>query len=165
MLGDRAERMLAAYGAAHGADTPTSTFIAISTDAMFRIPQIRLAEAKVEGGGRPTYMHLFTWGPRDPRGRVRSPHGIDMPYFFDNVDKAPMSQGPHAGPLASMMSGALSALAHTGAPGHDGLPPWPPYTLESRATMLLGLEPVVEHDPGGTERASWSEIKLPGLRG
>ncbi|MGO8862339.1 MAG: carboxylesterase/lipase family protein [Acidimicrobiales bacterium] len=165
MLGDNAERVLAAYRAAQPGDSPTSTFIAASTDAMFRVPQIRLAEAKVEGGGKPTYMHLFTWGPTDPTGRIRSPHGIDMPYFFDNVDKAPMSQGPHAEPLASMMSGILSSFAHTGAPGHDGLPTWPPYTLGTRATMLLGLEPMVEHDPGGRERASWSDIRLPGLRG
>jgi para-nitrobenzyl esterase len=165
MLGDKAERVLAAYGAAHPEDTPTSTFIAASTDAMFRVPQIRLAEAKVQGGGNPTYMHLFTWGLTDPTGRVRSPHGIDMPYFFDNVDKAPMSQGPHAERLASTMSGVLSTFAHTGVPGFDGLPTWPPYTLESRATMLLGLEPVVENDPGGAERASWSAIRLPGLRG
>jgi para-nitrobenzyl esterase len=165
LLGEKAERVLAAYRAAQPGETPTSMFIAASTDAMFRIPQIRLAEAKVAGGGRPTYMHLFTWGPTDPLGRVRSPHGIDMPYFFDNVAKAPMSEGPHAERLASMMSGALRSFARTGAPGHDWLPAWPPYTLESRATMLIGPEPVVAYDPGSTERASWSDVKLPGLRG
>jgi para-nitrobenzyl esterase len=163
--GDDTARVLSSYQAILPDDSPTSLFIAASTDKVFRVPQIRLAEAKLAGGGANTYMYLFTWGFADPEGAVRSPHGVDMPYFFDNVDKAPAAEGPHAAPLASMMSGTLIALAHTGAPGHEGLPTWPGYTLDERATMCIDLEPAVVNDPRGAQRRVWDGIDLPGLRG
>lgn len=162
---DDPEGVFAAYQAARPDDSPTSLLIAITTDAMFRVPQIRLAEAKVAGGGRSTYMYLYTWGFEDPTGRVRSPHGVDMPYFLDNVDKAPAMQGPHAEQLASICSNVLTALAHTGAPDHGALPAWPPYTLDERATLRINMEPTVENDPGGRERRRWDGIELSGIAG
>ena len=108
-------------------------------------------------------MYLFTWGFTDPTGRVRAPHGIDMPYFFDNVDHAPMAAGEHAAPLTTNVSGVLIALATTGVPSHPGIPGWPPYTLDRRSTMLLDLDPEIVEDPHGAERASWEGLDLPGL--
>jgi para-nitrobenzyl esterase len=163
LLVDDAERVLARYRAARPDDSPTSLLIAISSDALFRVPQIRLAEAKIKGGGKPAYMYLYTWGITDPAGRVRAPHGTDMPYFFDNVDKAPVYAGPHADSLVKSMSGTLISLAHTGSPGHDTLPSWPPYNVDERATMLLDLAPAIDHDPFGAERACWDDITLTGI--
>ena len=60
-------------------------------------------------------------GP-SPDGVERAGHGSDMPFFFDNLDKAPASDGPHAAPLVRAMSGALVALARSGDPNHDGDP-------------------------------------------
>jgi para-nitrobenzyl esterase len=88
-----------------------------------------------------------------------------MPYFFDNVDKAPLAAGPQAEPLASMMSGALIALCHEGTPSHATVPAWPPFTLDERATMRFDVPPSVAHDPFGAERACWNGVALPGLRG
>ena len=45
-----------------------------------------------------------------------------MPFFFDNLDKAPAADGPHAAPLVRAMSGALVALAPHGDPNHDAIP-------------------------------------------
>ena len=53
------------------------------------------------------------------------------------------------------MSGALVALARTGDPNHDAIPPWPPYSTADRATMLFDVEPHVEKDPMGAERQVW----------
>lgn len=162
-LGDGAEEALAAYRSARPDLSPTSLLIAITTDAMFRVPQLRLAEAQVAAGGQ-AYMYLFTWGITDPNGETRAAHGVDMAYFFDNVDKAPMMQGPQAEPLTDIASGMLLHLAAKGEPGHPGLPSWPSYSLEERATMLLDLEPTVELDPFGAGRACWDGIELSGLR-
>ena len=164
-LGADAERILAGYQAVRPDDVPTSLLVAVTTDSMFRVPQIRLAEAALEGGHKPVYMYLYAWGPPDPTGRPRAGHGSDMPYFFDNVDKAPVAAGPQAEPLASMMSGALIALCHDGSPSHRGLPEWPAYNLDRRATMRFDVPATVELDPFGAERACWNGVALPGLRG
>jgi para-nitrobenzyl esterase len=163
LLGEQTEAMIAGYRAIRPHDTPTSLLIAITTDAIMRIPHIRLSEAKLEGGGSPAWMYSFAWGHPDPTGRVRSSHGSDMPYFFDNVDKASIASGPQAGPLVTATSRALTALAYSGDPNHDELPRWPSYDLEDRLTMRFDTPPSVEQDPNGAERICWDGISLGGL--
>jgi para-nitrobenzyl esterase len=57
--------------------------------------------------------------------------------------------------LGTKVQDAWIAFAHTGDPGHVGLPSWPAYDSERRATMLLGADCHVEEDPLGTERRAW----------
>jgi para-nitrobenzyl esterase len=165
MLGGDTERVVSSYQAIRPGDTPASLLIAIATDAKFRVPAVRLAEAHAESGGAGTYMYLFGWGHPGPNGTAWSPHGLDMPYFFDNVDKAAIAQGPHAQPLAEAMSGALIAVARTSSPGHAALPDWPAYTPDRRSTMRFDLPAAVVDDPNGAERASWDGITLSGPDG
>jgi para-nitrobenzyl esterase len=165
LLGDEASKVVSAYQAIRPADSPTSLLIAVSTDAKFRIPHVRLAEAKVQAGGAPTYMYAFAWGQPDPTGTIRSLHGMDMPFFFDNIEKAPVAAGPHAEALVKTMSGSLTAFAHTGNPCHEGLTAWPAYTLERRTTLFFDVQPKVEDDPRGTERICWERIQLSGIGG
>jgi para-nitrobenzyl esterase len=160
--------VLDGYRAVRPGESPTSLLIAITTDRRMRVPHIRLAEAKVagagvEGAGAPTFMYLFAWGHPDPTGRIRSGHGTDMPYFFDNLDKAPMADGPQAAALIRATCGAMIALAHTGDPNHDALPEWPTYSATDRATMRLDVESSVELDPFAAETRVWDDTELTGL--
>jgi para-nitrobenzyl esterase len=161
--GDPFDRVLADYRTARPGESPTALLIAIMSDRLMRVPHIRLAEAKLEGGGAPTYMYLFSWGHPDPTGRIRSGHGSDMPYFFDNLDKAPAAAGPQAVPLIQATRDALLALARRGNPNHDGLPDWPPYTVAERPTMYLDIHPAVEFDPLPDERRAWDTTELTGI--
>jgi len=162
-LGDATDEVVQRYEAVLPDDSPTSLLIGILTDAVFRMPHIRQAEAKAAGGGDPAYVYAFAWGFADPTGRVRALHGLDMPYIFDNVEVAPIAAGPHAAPLVHAMSGALAALAHTGNPNHDGLPPWPHYVPDDRATMRFDAESSVVPDLLGAERQCWDGIAVVGL--
>ncbi|MEO8700764.1 MAG: hypothetical protein ABI867_12010 [Kofleriaceae bacterium] len=60
---------------------------------------------------------------------------------------------PSAKPLAVAMQVAWSAFIHGGEPAAPGLPAWPTYAGERRATMLLDRTPSVVDDPAGTLRA------------
>jgi para-nitrobenzyl esterase len=162
-LGEDGDRMIAGYRAIRPHESPTSLLIAITTDATMRLPHIRLTEAKLEGGGKPAWLYSFGWGQPDPTGRVRSGHGSDMPYFFDNVDKASIAAGPHAEPLVTATSRALTAFAYSGDPNHGELPQWPSYDLEDRLTMRFDTSSSVEKDPYGAERLCWDGISLGGL--
>jgi para-nitrobenzyl esterase len=130
-----------------------------------RVPLIRFSEAQIEAGGAPTFQYRFTYGFTDPEGRTRSAHGSDMPYFFANIDKAPIADGPHAAALAGVASGSLLAFARTGDPNNDAAPNWPRYSIEGRATMRIDVEPELLADPAGADRAAWSSFVVPGLRG
>jgi para-nitrobenzyl esterase len=56
------------------------------------------------------------------------------------------------------MSGAWAAFARSGDPSHEGIPPWPAYTKEKRATMVFNTECRVENDPRPEERKAWDGI-------
>lgn len=157
--------LIRGYRAVRPTESPTSLYIALTTDTLMRVPLIRFAEAQSEVEGGTPYMYLFTFGFEDPEGRRRSAHGMDMPYFFDNVDKAPMAHGPHAAELARTMSGALGSLARDGNPGHIGIGAWPAYGASDRWTTVFDDPSKVEADPFGAEREVWTDLDPPGLAG
>ena len=74
--------------------------VATITDVTIAYPHIRLSEARLQAGGAGVWMYLFAWGFPDATGRRWSAHGTDMPYFFDNVDKAAIAQGDHSDQLS-----------------------------------------------------------------
>jgi para-nitrobenzyl esterase len=158
IIGEDAERLLAVYRNASPEDSMASHFLLMASDRTMRVPHVRFAEALLDGGAPQTRMYLFDYRVLGPDGVARSGHGSDMPYAFDNVDKAAMAQGPHAEPLVRAMSGALAALARTGSPDHDGLPRWPIYSRSERPTMLIDVVSHVELDPMAAQRAAWDGI-------
>ena len=152
MFGDRAETLLTAYRASRPEATPIDLLLAMQTDAVMRMPSIRLAERKREGGDAPVWMYLFTWAA----GPMRSAHGFEIPFVFDNIHDPVIHPSESRQRLADQMAGAWLAFARTGDPNHDGLADWPPYDLDDRPTMLFGRESCeVAHDPWGAERLAW----------
>ena len=107
-------------------------------------------------GKAPTYRYRFDWETPALGGRLKSPHTLEMPFVFDNVQVAPGLTGgasPEAVALAARVSEAWIAFATRGDPNSkkSGLPPWPPYDSARRATMLFNNESKVVNDPGGEQ--------------
>jgi para-nitrobenzyl esterase len=165
ILPDVADAIDAGYRATRPDESPGSRYVRIVSDWAMRIPHVRLAEAVAEGRGR-AFMYRFAWGGPGPDGVVRAGHGADMPFCFDNVARAPAFAGPHAAALVQVMSGALVTLARDGRPGHLGTPMWPAYETGLRATMRIDVDPQLEFDPDGEERALWDGLdeQVIGLR-
>ena len=114
MLGDNADLVFEGYRAANPGDSPASIFVLIASDQFMRIRHIRYTEALLDGGATNPRMYLFDFRRPGPDGVERAGHGSDMPFFFDNLDKAPASDGPHAAPLVRAMSGALVRVGPIG---------------------------------------------------
>jgi para-nitrobenzyl esterase len=159
-LGDRADAVFDAYRAANPDDSPASIFLLIASDEFMRVRHVRYAEALIAGGASNPRMYLFDFRRPSADGVERAGHGSDMPYFFDNVDRASAADGPHAQPLVDAMSRALVALARSGDPNHDAVPAWPVYSLTDRATMVFDVVPRIVCDPMGAERRVWDDIEL-----
>jgi para-nitrobenzyl esterase len=156
---DDADDLLAGYRLACPGESLVSLYLQIVSDRAMRIPHIRFTEALLAGGNQAPRMYLFDFRRPSDDGVPRAGHGSDMPYFFDNIDKAPMAAGPHAGSLVQAMGGSLVALARSGDPNHAALPPWPNYSVSERATMLFDTPCHVEHDPLGAERRVWETVQ------
>jgi para-nitrobenzyl esterase len=130
--------------------------VRLSTDRFYRANAILQAERKLAQGPAPVYMYDFAWTiPARSTGAPRAPHGIDLPFIFDNP-----STGPAEATLledrkafAASVSRAWAAFAWTGVPTAPGLPSWPRYTTAQRSTMILNHpQSHVVDDPRPEER-------------
>ncbi len=81
---------------------------------------------------------------------LRSPHTVEIPFVFNHIDVSESMVGPvtpEMRKLEAATAGAWASLARSGNPNHKGLPNWPAYTPERRATMVFDAPSHVENDP------------------
>ncbi|GAB3829181.1 carboxylesterase/lipase family protein [Kribbella italica] len=137
---------LAAYrGWADGPARDHDAMIAMLTDAIYRIPALRLAEAH----GR-AHVYRFAWQSPARDGRLGASHGLELPYVFDNLDNADwrgMLVGQGASDVATRMHNSWVAFAKTGDPG------WPTYSPQRRVEQEFGGadQLVTDHHPASRE--------------
>lgn len=161
MLGERKEEILAVYKEYRPDDTPWDLYLGISSEST-RLRSILLAERKSAAGGAPVYMYLFTWESNALGGLFKSSHAMEIPFVFDNPDIAPFTgDSPDRYELAASMSQAWISFARNGDPNFEGLPHWPAYDSENRATMLFNVPCKVENDPRQEERLVWKGKPAP----
>jgi para-nitrobenzyl esterase len=155
--------VIAAYRKARLNASPSDIYFAVTTDGVFRMDAITQAERKAAQHAALAYMYLFAWPTPVLGGKLKSPHAIELPFVFDNLDKATSIFGTGADlqPLADKVSGAWVAFARTGNPNHALLPHWPAYDMNARATMIFNNECKVVNDPGKDERLAMSSLLKP----
>ena len=154
IAGAKAEPLIAAFRKLHPDYSPSYLLNQVLTaNAMFA-GSITLAERKAAQKGAPVYMYYLVWETPVANNLFKSPHTLDIPLMFDNVDKARVLVGPGPDPeaLAMQMSDAWLAFARSGNPNAPSIPDWPPYTAERRATMLFDVRSRVADDPNAEVR-------------
>jgi len=162
LLGERAgetiERMRGLYPEA----TPSDLYIAIHTGFLrYPIDSIRIAQRKTEQGAAPAYAYTFEWESPARWGKLKTPHALEIPFVFDNVDLGLWStftrSTPEAFALAAKVSATWAAFARTGDPNTGDLPRWEPYGGE-RKTMLINNKSALVGDPRPEERELWEAL-------
>jgi para-nitrobenzyl esterase len=161
-VGDRARDVITAYRDEVPAASNDDLWCAIATDWVFRIPSVRLLEA--QSAHQPsTRSYVFTYKSTAFDGALGACHAIEIAFAFDNVDRrgvnfflGAVDDGTRA--LSSAVSRAWTAMARTGSPHHDGIPPWPAYSDAARNVMELGPMIRVLDDPGSGPRQLWAEL-------
>lgn len=147
---EKAPALIAALRAAYPDYSPTYIFNAAMGASFMFGDSVKLAERKAaQRRGAPVYMYQLVWDTPVFGGVFKCPHTLDIPFMFDNVDKAEVFVGSGDAPraLANQMAGAWIAFAKTGNPNHAALPNWPAYSASRRATMFFDVEPRVVNDP------------------
>jgi para-nitrobenzyl esterase len=157
MLGAQGAAAFALYRGLRPDDPPGYWVTALVTDRLFRMSAIAVAEHKAAQGGASVYMYRLDWPTPVEGGVLRTPHTLDVPLVFDNVDVARSMVGPGPRPqrMSHIMSRAWIDFAHTGNPSQPGLA-WPEYGAAQRLTMLFDLPSVVDSDPGSAARRFWN---------
>jgi para-nitrobenzyl esterase len=124
----------------------------IESDVRFRPGVVQQAELKAAQPA-PVYLYYFTWRTPVRDGKLKSMHTLEIPFVTANVDNATSMTGTGEDryALEQRMSAAWAAFARTGNPNHSGLPEWPKFDPQSRATMIFDNECKVVNDPNGQE--------------
>ena len=135
--GDKADKIVNAFLEAYPDKTKAdAVFIDSST---IRIPMLNIMNAKASTGDAPVYAYLFSWESPVMNGVYTSYHTSEIPFVFNNIDKADttIGGGEEAQLLSDRMSQAWINFARTGNPSVEGLPEWEAYTPEGGATMIF----------------------------
>ncbi len=156
------EKTLATYRAAHPGALPSDLVIALTTDHMFRIPAIRLAEARADQRAK-TWMYRFDWESRAFGGRLKATHALEIPFAFDNLGRSGvdmlLGEGPRPQGLADTMHAAWTAFIRNGDPNTAGVPAWAAYEPSRRATLIFDDESRLEDDPAADTRRAWEGLR------
>nr|MBP7649131.1 carboxylesterase/lipase family protein [Phenylobacterium sp.] len=146
--GEKAEALVAELRKVHPDYSPTYLTAAVQTATGMWLGSITIAERKAAQKAAPAYVYMLTWETPVSRGRLKSPHALEIPLVFDNVEKARnfVGRGDEPQAVADQMSSAWLAFARSGDPNTEGLPAWAPYDTTTRATMLFNVESRVEND-------------------
>lgn len=160
-LPGRGADMLAHYRALMPAAANSAIFCAYETDRMFRIPTVRLAEARFAASA-PTFHYLFDW-PCAWNPRLGSCHVMEIPFVFGITDR-PTGQfftggGEGAARLSAQLRAAWTTFARHGVPADSAdWPQWPAYAEAERATLLIAADTRRLDDPEPARRQLWQGI-------
>jgi para-nitrobenzyl esterase len=143
------ETALPTYLANRPGASPGDILAAISGDWFFRIPALRVAEARRQS---PTWVYEFAWSTP----QLGACHYADVAFAFDTLQSEGAdwllgSEPPQI--LADSMHGAWVAFTRTGDPG------WDRYTTQDRATMIFNTRSAIAQDPHGDERRLWDALR------
>jgi para-nitrobenzyl esterase len=160
VFGAQADAVLDDYRARRPDVSPQELWLTLSTDGIFRIPAIRLLEAQLAHAS--VWSYLFTFESPVFGGVLRSTHALEIPFVFDTLDRGGADlltgTGPERQGIADAMHRAWIAFAHRGDPSHPGLPEWPNYELDRRATMRFDAECELLDDPGRDDRLAFAAL-------
>ncbi|MDO8901979.1 MAG: carboxylesterase/lipase family protein [Phenylobacterium sp.] len=152
---DRAQEVLDLYQRLYPASTNAERLYMAATDRSYFLDSTLQAERKAAQDGAGAYYYAFYRETPVQDGRFFSPHAQEIPFVFDNLDKAEVMVGPvtpQAQLLADQMSGAWAAFARTGVPAAPGLPAWPLYDSSRPALVFDEGECRIENDIRSEQR-------------
>jgi para-nitrobenzyl esterase len=159
-FGDATDKLIDLYRKEMPSASPSQIYFLITA---FPTAAITQAERKVAQGKAPVYMYLFTWETPVDGGKRHSPHTVELPFVFNNVEEQPeeVGNGPELQPLADKVSSAWTAFARTGNPSIAGAPKWLAYTATDRATMMINNEWKLVNDPRHDVRMIVNSLPAP----
>ena len=147
-FGERSTLIIDAYRSDYPQATPFDLYATIAA-ASFRRPACEQASRKAAMGRAPAYSYIYAWRTPVLNGRPGPFHGAEIAFTFDNAELCDHYSGGSAEAmvLSKQVSTAWVSFARTGNPYHDGLPHWPKYTSERRATMQFDRSCEIRNGP------------------
>jgi len=146
---------LAVYRANRPQASPGDILAAVGSDWFFRVPAIRVAEARA-GAPAPTWMYRFDWPAPAENNGFGACHAVEIPYVFGTTGRPALPAQIWPSPSPAVADATHRVWVDFITSGNPG---WAPYDLASRTTGLLTETVTAAADPAGDERALWEGIR------
>ncbi|WP_033352518.1 carboxylesterase/lipase family protein [Kitasatospora aureofaciens] len=144
-----------AYRAAHPGATAEDLLEAVTSDALFRMPSLHLAEGNAAAGGT-SYVFELTYPAPAMGGVLGACHGLDIPLAFGTLD-TPMGRhffgdppAPEAVEVSCELQQAWIRFVSTGDPG------WPAYEPTRQLTRMFDTRSETVRYPEQSSRDIWA---------
>jgi para-nitrobenzyl esterase len=148
LIGDKAGSVIEAYRRRNPGAMPSDIYFLITSDRSYGAPVMKIAERRAALAKAPVYLYYFRWESPIEGGRLKSPHTIEIPFVFSNLEGSRLIGGsPQAPALADKVSNAWVAFAKKGDPNTPKLPRWPAFNAKDWPTMVFNNVSNVENDP------------------
>jgi para-nitrobenzyl esterase len=136
--------------------SPGDLLAAVITDWFFRVPPIRVAEARAAAGAGNTWMYRFDHPDPDSNHGFGACHAAEIPFAFGTAAREELR--PLIGDSPSR---AVEESTHRVWVDFitNGDPGWAPYDATRRTTGMFTESVTPADDPAGDERALWDGIR------
>lgn len=111
----------------------------LAVNAHTRICNLDFMDLCTRSGCENLYAYVFAFD-FPYCGGLPAWHGAELPFAFHTQGRVPICQAPGAGDLADQMTAAWTNFARRGDPNGPGVPFWPAYRQDRKATMVFDLE-------------------------
>lgn len=154
--GPFADKLLAAYPA--GTDSVPKTARDLMRDAAFGWQTWSWALLQKRTGKAKVFYYYFDQHPERPKDSPQAdhgmPHGVDVPYVFQTLDRKDPKLTPGDLAISETVSTYWTNFAKHGNPNGPGVPAWPEFTERERQVMHFHNEATV----GGVPSADALEV-------
>ena len=137
--GPFADRLLAAYPA--GVDSVPKTARDLMRDAAFGWQTWAWATLQARNGKSKVFFYHFDQHAEHPAGSPEAdhgtPHGVDVPYVFQTLDRSKPETTRADLEISDAMSTYWTNFAKHGDPNGPGVPAWPEFTDRNRQVMYF----------------------------
>ncbi len=152
------EWVVSEYRAKYPGWTPEQVFYDATTAGRSWRGQVIEAEERAKAGA-PGWVYQLDFGSRtDPRRGAF--HSLDIALVFGTLGAEGSQTGTAADARAvsKAMQDSFVAFTRAGDPNHAGLPRWPRYGLDKRATMVFDVRSRIENDPRKWQRELFARV-------
>ncbi len=138
--GPFADRLLKAYPA--GSDSVPKTARDLARDSAFGWHTWSWARLESEHGKSKVFYYYFDQHPQyaadSPQAGHGSPHGVDVPYVFGNLDGSRRPITPEDQRTSDAMADYWTNFAKRLDPNGSGVPAWPAFSDKNPVVMYFG---------------------------
>ena len=118
--------------------TPGNLYYSLLEEIYFRYAARKIGDIRSDAGCK---VYFYQFDRETPNPDCKAAHGAELPFFFDNLAKAPYvaaADDLECAALADQIASSVANFAATGDPNGGGLSKWEPYNAKEKPIMVIG---------------------------